>query len=162
MGRTHQKELAGMRSAPQTTGRRALRKRTHGICLIEVMIAVFVIATGFVGVSGMFLFAIQSSRYADCRMTAAQRAEEALGEIRAAKFADLNNEVFPAQEWFTPLEDPNGLPHGEVEIQFAPYPDETSDSMRLCTVTVSWYADEKDSGDVELSTVIVKPADAEA
>ena len=72
----------------------AWRRRRLGVSLIELLIAVLLVAIGFIGVSGAMAYAAKVSRLAQDTMLAENLASGLLSQAREENFDDL-------ADWYT-------------------------------------------------------------
>lgn len=73
-----------------------MRRRRSGFTLIEVLIAIVLLAAGLVAVSAAFLSALVSNQKAENLRIANDAVEKKMEAVRAAPFSALNNSQFPS------------------------------------------------------------------
>ena len=147
--------------------RRNTKKRTHGVSLIEVMVAVLVLSVGLLGMASLMGVSLRNTQSANYRTQAANLAYEFLDTVRANR---VNAGVFSRTVWSAPTCDPatppdyqcdsgsssaicdldrvvdhvcRVLPNGRIRAAIAA--DAVTPSRLVATVDVCWTDDRTES-----------------
>ena len=82
------------------------RRRRLGVSLVELLIAVALVAIGFIGVSGAMAYAARVSRLAQDTMLAENLASNLLSQAREENFSDLDDgHTYPGEQGLDGLEE---------------------------------------------------------
>jgi len=125
-------------------------KSQAGLTLVELMVAVVILALGLWGVSSMFIYGYTSQINAQYTQIATHRAQELSEEMRAAGVNHITTENFPSPIVIT------DLPNGVATRSWTAYPDASVADQLLLTVTVRWEQGPRMSGHVSMQTVVAR------
>ncbi|MBU2952353.1 type IV pilus modification protein PilV [Marinobacter sp. F3R08] len=132
-GMNHHKKVVGMRT------------KQNGVTMIEVMVAVLVLAVGLLGVAGMQTVSIQQTQGADKRSVAVLHLQSIADEIRSEK------SVGDISDWTAALQKDLGA-NAELNIETS-----TVGIYRQATISVEWEGrasiwDGSDADDLSANT----------
>ncbi len=135
-----------MRGHPGPT--RPILGTRRGLSLIELMVAVTIMAIGLVGVASMFIVGYRTQVHAHFASVATDIAGKKIEEMKSAGYNSITAINFPST--FTVTD----IPTGQGTIAWQPYPDASSTNQYLVQVVVTWAGGQGIEGRVRLSTVI--------
>ena len=145
-------KLSSHRSAPSTRGRRSSRVR--GVSLIEVMIALAVLAYGMLGVAAAQISALRSTDQSRERMLAHQLAQQQLEIFQEMSTASLDViDALPGNDPLNPIDpDPNDGMQMAFNRSWVITPDTPETNVYTILVTVGWTNSTGGARNVQLET----------
>ena len=124
-----------------------IQKKESGFTLIEVLIAIVLLAVGLLGVSTLVVGIMRGNTHSDMVTTATILAQDEMEDIRRAKYAGTTSGNFPSNDYGTITDYP--LFKRVVSIVTS----SPAANMKTVTVTVYWDSDGKS---VSLKTIMAK------
>lgn len=138
-----------------------LVKQNHGFTLLEVMVAVFVLAIGLLGMAHLQITSLKHNQSAEFRTQAALLAADMLDRMRANRDAahtgnyaisleseppTTTNSIADADivDWQNNIA--TFLPNGDGEISCGVF---TINTEFICDVTISWIDTQNDGADYD-------------
>jgi prepilin-type N-terminal cleavage/methylation domain-containing protein len=76
-------------------------RRKQGISLIELLIAIFVIAVGVLGTVSALWYGIRSEKYSERRSNAVSQSRELLNAMKAQQYPFAGSDVVNSVSWLT-------------------------------------------------------------
>ena len=145
-------KLSSHRSAPSTRARRSSRVR--GVSLIEVMIALAVLAYGMLGVAAAQISALRSTDQSRERMLAHQLAQQQLEIFQEMSTASLDViDALPGNDPLNPIDpDPNDGMQMAFNRSWVITPDTPETNVYTILVTVGWTNSTGGARNVQLET----------
>ncbi len=106
---------------------------SHGFTLIEVLIALVILAVAFLGLAGLMVQTTKNTSFGGLMTEAATFAQDKLEELRATRWDDVNafSKTDPEQ-----IQGSNKTYSRSWTVQ--PNPPTAADTVRTISVTVTW------------------------
>jgi type IV pilus assembly protein PilV len=127
-----------------------LEKDNDGFSLLEVLIALVVLAVGFLGLSSMTIGTTETLSYSKNLTTATTLARWKMEQIKNARYKNITAANYPTEAYGSIAE------HPRFQRTVTINDNTPAANMKTITVTVSWRGDGSSPHSVTLTTIIAE------